>query len=105
MRVFAIFLLALALSGAPFGMGRMMDTAHAGHATHISQHVSGHHSDDVPVHKAGVPHFMACAACAAAMVDASPDGQLMVLQGVLEAEETTPLTGVHALPLTPPPRA
>jgi hypothetical protein len=104
MRVIAILLLAFALTGAPFGMGRMMDTAHAGHTMYSGQHASGHHGQETPAHKADVPHYVGCPACAAAPMDASLDRQLMVLQGALEAEESKLFTGMRAVPLTPPPR-
>jgi hypothetical protein len=101
-RFLAIFLLAFAITGAPFGMGRMMDTAHAAHA---SQHMSGHHGHDLPTHNADVPHYVACAACAAAIADAAPAIQLMVLQGALEAATANAMTGITSVPLTPPPQA
>jgi hypothetical protein len=100
-----LVLLALAITGAPFGMGRMMDTAHAGHSIHASQQMSGHHGHDVPTHKTDAPHYVTCAACAAATVDVAPDIQLMVLQGTLQAAIPKAMAGIISVPLTPPPRA
>ena len=104
-RWISLVLLAFALTGAPFGMGRMMDNAHAGHSMHSGKHASGHHGQETPAHKADVPHYVACPACAAATVDASLDRQLMVLQGTLQAATSNAMAGIISVPLTPPPRA
>ena len=83
-------------------MGRMMDNAHAARA---SQHVSGHHGHDLPTHKADLPHYVACAACAAATADAAAEIQLTVLQGTHEVEIQASIADIFSAPLTPPPRA
>lgn len=104
-RWISLLLLALAITGAPFGMGRMMDTVHAGHSVHNHHAMSGHHGHDAPAHDANVPHYVACAACAAAMTDGAPAMQLMVLQGALEAAIPDAMVGIIFVPLTPPPQA
>jgi hypothetical protein len=93
-------LLALALLGAPFGMGRMMDQAHAQqtmHAAHGMQHGTE------PPHKSSAPHYMICAACVAASAPAPSAFEPIVLTMALESAEPSALSGVPALPPVPPP--
>jgi hypothetical protein len=94
------FLIAFAVIGAPFGMGRMMDQAHAKqtmHAAHGMQHGTE------PPHKSSAPHYMICAACVAASAPAPSAFEPIVLTMALESAEPSALSGVPALPPVPPP--
>ena len=106
-RWFATLIIAIALTGAPFGMGRMMDGAHDMAAMQgMSHNMSAmHHDTDMPKHAAAVPHFMMCAACVAAVPDTLSMAQIAVLTGVLKAGFIPQLEGVRAAPDLPPPRA
>lgn len=108
-RWLAIFLFAVALTGAPFGMGRMMDTEHASvmHDAHAMAH-HGHRQPDaghIPGHDPAAPHFAACAACAAHLPLTGEAAQIAVLSGALQTGTTPRLSGIPALPDLPPPRA
>ena len=111
MRLISAVILALAIAGAPFGMGRMMDTAHDMHAMHGMTHdmsAMNHdmdHDMDMPRHDAAAPHFMVCAACVAAMPQSVVPVQIAVLTGVLKSGHSQRLQGMKALPDLPPPRA
>jgi hypothetical protein len=104
-RILSILLLALALTGAPFGMGRMMDTAHAAAAMHVG-HGAAHqdHSSQQTDHKSSAPHFVVCAACVAAVSQALVPVQIATLTGVLKSGFVPQLKGLRAVPDVPPPR-
>jgi hypothetical protein len=94
-------LLALAIIGAPFGMGRMMDQVGAHqtmHASHDMQHGA------MPVHKNSTPHYMICAACVAAGVQAFSAFDPIVLNATLDDAEPSVFHGADLLPLLQPPR-
>jgi hypothetical protein len=94
-------LIAFAISGAPFGMGRMMDQTHAHQTMHAAQHM---HHDKMPAHKSSSPHYMICAACVAAGVPDLSAFDPIVLNAALDASEPSPMEGAHVLPPLPPPR-
>jgi hypothetical protein len=109
-RLFPMLLLALALAGAPFGMGRMMDGAHGpAHAAMLdhSAHAGHHRGQDLPAadHPATTPHFTLCAACIGAVAQSPQPVMLAVMTGRIEAAMPDLLTGIAKLPPTPPPRA
>jgi hypothetical protein len=98
LRPFLPLLLSLALLGAPFGMGRMMDQVHQTmHAAHGMQHGT------MPEHKGSTPHYVICAACVAS-IPQSPDFELTVLDAELTATVPSSLSGTHFLPPVPPPK-
>jgi hypothetical protein len=98
LRSFVSLVLALALIGAPFGMGRMMDQA----GTHQTMHAAMHHDGGL-AHKSSTPHYMVCAACTAFVVE-SPAFELTVLEAELMATVPSSLSGTHFLPPVPPPK-
>jgi hypothetical protein len=90
-------LLLFALTGAPFGMGRMM----SGHAASAHQH----HQSNAPDKSAPHVTFMVCAACAGV---SAPAQDLAVPAFSLEALTPAVLLepdGQRSIPLLPPPRA
>jgi hypothetical protein len=98
-------LLLLALTGAPFGMGRMMDGAHS--SVQVMNHSQMGHMNhgDAPAHKSSTPHFMMCAACfAVSVMDSSPPERLQAREIVI-ALPSAILHGEVLLPDLPPPRA
>lgn len=108
-RMFAFLFLALALIGAPFGMGRMMDVS-AGHATmHQADHGSGNLTDknhgSTPAHQPSTPHYMVCSACVAAPVTLTEAIRILAFSDMPRFTEETVLSGTRFLPPTPPPRA
>jgi hypothetical protein len=97
----------VALIGAPFGMGRMMDGAHL-HSEHAAM-AGMDHGDmiggKVGDHKPNTLHFVMCSATVA-MQAAAPMAQLLsfeIERPLIVADAT--LRGNGLLPLTPPPRA
>jgi hypothetical protein len=93
--------IAFAISGAPFGMGRMMDQAHA-HQTMHAAHGMNH--GEMPTHKSSSPHYMICAACVAAGVPDLSSYDPVVLNATLNVSEPSAMEGAHLLPPLPPPR-
>jgi hypothetical protein len=96
-RLILPLLLLLALTGAPFGMGRMM----SGHAGSAHQH----HQSNAPDKSAQHMTFMICAACAGV---SAPEQDLAVPAFSLEALTPAVLLepeGERSIPLLPPPRA
>ena len=106
LRFLSILLFALALTGAPFGMGRMMDTAHATYSQtgHIA-HETGHSGQPQPEHPAQTLHFTLCAACVASLPEMPAAVFLLVLTAPLQTARPPVISGLRALPPTPPPRA
>ncbi len=103
-RLFLV-LLALALTGAPFGMGRMMDGAHAS-AQAMDHSQMGHmNHGDAPAHTSSAPHFVMCAACFALPVNAVLPLERIAFSENLNTLPTTILYGEALLPDLPPPRA
>ena len=110
-RLILPLLILVALIGAPFGMGRMMDAAHGQMQVH-SQHnlMAGmDHSDMVhgkmADHKSDTLHFAMCSA-SVAMQTTAPAPQLLdfeIERPLMVADNA--LRGNGLLPLTPPPRA
>lgn len=105
LRWFSMAFIVLALTGAPFGMGRMMDGA-AGHSAmaHMDS-MQGMDHGDMPAHKPSAPHYVVCAACVAV-----PVIQLVPVRIVAMAEKpdflaAKTLDGTRFLPPVPPPRA
>jgi hypothetical protein len=94
-------LLALALLGAPFGMGRMMDQAHA-HQTMHAAHGMQHGTE--PPHKSSAPHYMLCAACVAASAPDTSAFDPIMLTTAIDSAEPAALNGMPALPPVPPPK-
>lgn len=100
-------LILVALIGAPFGMGRMMDGAHS-HNQHTAM-AGMDHGDMVGGkagdHKPNTPHFVTCSATVAVQAVA-PAAQLLsfeIERPLMVADAA--LHGNGLLPLTPPPRA
>jgi hypothetical protein len=101
MRLIFSLIVACALLGAPFGMGRMMDDSNA----HQNMHASHKANDDlVPAHKSSTPHYMVCAACVAAGVPAFLDFDPIVLNATLGDAKPSAFRGAELLPPLPPPR-
>lgn len=102
-RLLLPLLLLIALTGAPFGMGRMMDLP----SSHGAMHVSSMHDmrgGGEPAHKSFAPHYMVCAACAATSNFANTVFEPYVLSAGLAALEPSALSGTHLLPPVPPPK-
>jgi hypothetical protein len=97
-----LILLALALTGAPFGMGRMMDGAHASVQV-MDQSQMGH--NDLPTHKSSTPHFTMCAACFAVSTGYGMPLEQIELREIVIALPSATLHGKSMLPDLPPPRA
>ena len=97
-RLTALIILALALAGAPFGMGRMMDGAHG------AGHMAGMHGDSAPQHDRSAPHFMVCPAFAAACAPDIADTLIAILAEAPRLAAVTPIDGMQLLPPVPPPR-
>jgi uncharacterized protein involved in copper resistance len=100
-----LILLALALVGAPFGMGRMMDGEHT--SVQVMDHSQMGHikHGDAPAHKSSTPHFMMCAACfAVSVMDASPPERLQTREVAITMPSAI-FYGGDLLPDLPPPRA
>jgi hypothetical protein len=100
-------LILVALVGAPFGMGRMMDGAHS-HSQHVAM-AGMDHGDMIGGkfgdHKPNTLHFVMCSATVAVQA-AAPLVQLLSFQierPLMVADAA--LRGNSLLPLTPPPRA
>ncbi len=103
--VYIIFVLAVI--GAPFGMGRMMDGAHS--QGQIAAMAGMDHGDMIGGkagdHKSGTLHFVICSATVAVQV-AVAAAQLLSFE--IERPRlvaAAALRGNGLLPLTPPPRA
>jgi hypothetical protein len=102
-------LLLLALIGAPFGMGRMMDKA-PGHAPLHQAHemaamMPGMDHGPTPSHKDSTPHFMVCAA-SVAVSPPVPDALLLGFKlETFRPAVLAELDGIRFLPPVPPPRA
>ncbi|MGB8818246.1 MAG: hypothetical protein WCC66_10045 [Rhizobiaceae bacterium] len=104
-----LMLLALAITGAPFGMGRMMD-AGAGHATmHHAGHtfgtMPGMDHGSTPAHQSSAPHYMVCSACVAAPVIFAETVRMAAISETQDMPDDNRLDGTRFLPPTPPPRA
>jgi hypothetical protein len=95
------FLIAFAVIGAPFGMGRMMDQAHT-HQTMHAAHGMQHGTE--PLHKSSTPHYMICAACVAANAPGPSAFDPLMLTAALDSAEPAALHGMPALPPVPPPK-
>lgn len=100
-------LILVALIGAPFGMGRMMDGAHSQsrHAAMAGMDHGDMIGGKAGDHKPNTLHFVMCSATVAVQA-AAPEAQLLCFEIVrprLVAEAA--LQGNGLLPLTPPPRA
>ena len=109
MRIFsalALLLLAFALTGAPFGMGRMMDGAHSQsqHAAMAGMDHGGKIGGEAGDHKSNTPHFMMSAACFAAPVSAAQPLERIAFTETLHPLPTVILHGKALLPDLPPPR-
>ncbi len=99
-------LMLVALIGAPFGMGRMMD----GQANHSAIHqmagmAHGMDQGSTPAHEPSAPHYMVCSACVA-----GPVLNIVPVRIALEDEaprlpHSKTLNGTRYLPPVPPPRA
>ena len=102
----------VALIGAPFGMGRMMDGAHSQSQSAHNEHAAMagmNHGDKiggkVGDHKSNTLHFVMCSATVAVQV-AAPAAQLLSFE--IERPHQVAAAALHGkglLPLTPPPRA
>ncbi len=103
LRLILPLLLLVALTGAPFGMGRMMDMPGSHGAAHASA-MHGMHHDSEPAHKGSAPHYMVCAACAAAPYSVNASFEFVVLPAELAVPEPSALSGTHLLPPVPPPK-
>lgn len=101
----ATLLLALALVGAPFGMGRMMDGAHASVQAMDHSNIGHMNHGDAPVHKSSTPHFLMCAACFAVSVSDALPFERVELREIAIARPALILHGEALLPDLPPPRA
>ncbi len=104
-RLILPLLLLAALIGAPFGMGRMMDSA-AGHAAmaHMD-HMQGMDHGSMPTHEPSAPHYMVCSACVAAPVIQLIPVRLAAMADKPEFPVAMTLDGTRFLPPVPPPRA
>lgn len=102
-RLFLV-LLALALIGAPFGMGRMMDHAHQTMAAMDHSQMGHMQHGDTPAHKSSAPHFMMCAACFAVSTGYSLPSERIELREIVIALPSAILHGNSMLPDLPPPR-
>jgi hypothetical protein len=98
-------LLLLALTGAPFGMGRMMDGAHASLQATDHRQMGQIHQGEAPTHEPSTPHFVTCAACFATPVGDGLLIEALELRETALALPTTILHGKSLLPDLPPPRA
>ena len=97
--------IAIALIGAPFGMGRMMDSGHQSMQTMDHSQMGHMNHGDAPAHKSSTPHFMMCAACFAVSAN---DGLPLERIELLEIAISLPASILHGealLPDLPPPRA
>lgn len=101
----ATLLLALALTGAPFGMGRMMDGAHASEQAMDHSQMEHMNHSEAPVHKSSTPHFMMCAACFAVSAQSSSLPEPVKLREIVSMLPISILHGNTLLPDLPPPRA
>ena len=106
-RLILPLLILVALIGAPFGMGRMMDTAHG--STQHSAMAGMDHGDMVHGktgdHKSNTLHFVVCSA-SVAVGPVAPAAQM--LSFAIERRQLPAAKILHGnslLPLTPPPRA
>ncbi len=103
------FILAIALTGVPFGMGRMMDGGN--HTRQASTLVIDHSAmgpmkhGDAPAHDPSTLHFVLCAACFAAPVVAAPPPERIAFRQAVAAIAALKLHGKSLLPDLPPPRA
>jgi hypothetical protein len=94
-------LLLIALTGAPFGMGRMMDGAH--HTMQMADHGRMAH-DDTPMHKSSTPHFVMCAAWFDIYVGETLSLERLARNETMQWMPTVILHGTALLPDLPPPR-
>ncbi len=100
-------LVLVALIGAPFGMGRMMDGAHSPvqHAAMAGMDHGDMVGGKAGDHKPNTLHFVMCSATVAFQA-AEPVAQLLsfeIVRPLMDADAA--LHGNNLLPLTPPPRA
>jgi hypothetical protein len=95
-------LVLIALTSAPFGMGRMMDGAHQ--AMQVMDHSRMAH-DDMPMHKSSIPHFVMCAAWFAVLPDETSPFLPIVLNETIAWMPHVILHGIARMPDLPPPRA
>jgi hypothetical protein len=98
-------LLLLALTGAPFGMGRMMDAGN--HSMAAMNHSQMGHADhsDIPAHDSSTLHFAMCAACFAVSTGDNLPPERIKLHETAVALPSAILHGEALLPDLPPPRA
>ncbi len=106
-RVLMMVFMAIALAGAPFGMGRMMDNAHQSAYSTADAHLDhgAMHHGKAPVHDASKPHFVACAACATVPVEADLLAMDVTINEQVKPMPSAILHGNGLLPDLPPPRA
>ena len=98
-------LLLIALIGAPFGMGRMMDSV-AGHdAEYHMTHMHGIDQGKIPAHDPSTPHYVICSACVSAPPFAAEPVRLVLEAEVPGSLIAKTLNGTGFLPPVPPPRA
>jgi hypothetical protein len=99
-----LMLIALALTGAPFGMGRMMDNS-AGHSMiHQAHQMDGMDHGSAPSHDPTAPHYVVCSACLAASApDAFPVRIILEGDGPISGD-LSGIKGSQLLPPVPPPR-
>jgi hypothetical protein len=104
-RWISIFWFALALIGAPFGMGRMMDSAPSHAAMTHLDHMQGMDHGKMPSHEPASPHYMVCSACVAAPVVHLVPVRLAAMAEKPDFLAAKTLDGTRFLPPVPPPRA
>jgi hypothetical protein len=100
MRIISLFILALAVLVAPFGMGRMMDHANALHDMHASHNLE---QNALPAHKSSAPNYMVCAACVAVAAQLVLISDPVALKEALDMSGSVALEGLLDLPPLPPP--
>jgi hypothetical protein len=105
-RLLLPLLLLIALTGAPFGMGRMMDHAHQTIAMvdHSAMGHQGMHHGEAPADKPSTPHFMMCAACFTVAPAMGLQAETIALAERVTRLPTTILHGKSLMPDLPPPR-
>ena len=101
-RLYFLLLMIFALTGAPFGMGRMMDRGHMN--AHGAGHMATAHGESAPQHDRSTPHYMVCPAFAAACAPGLAYSVIFILAETPRLAAVTPLQGMQLLPPVPPPR-
>ena len=97
-------LMLIALTGAPFGMGRMMDSA-AGHdAEYHMNHMGGTEHGKMPSHEPSAPHYMVCTACIPAPAIHAEIVRLVAMEETRSLIAVERLDGTRFMPPVPPPR-